>query len=148
MEDLNIKNELIINAPLPAVWEALVNPEHTKKYMFNTAVKSNWKKGSEIAFMDHDKVVVRGKIKDIMEERFLQYTTHVDGTTDIPENYLTVTYSLSPLGERTKLLVTQGNFGRVPYGREKYEHSVAGWKTVLAALKEVAEHLNLVSENN
>jgi uncharacterized protein YndB with AHSA1/START domain len=44
------KQEIIINAPTSKVWDALVNPEMIKQYMFGTNAISDWKKGSPIVF--------------------------------------------------------------------------------------------------
>ncbi|MCE8425412.1 MAG: SRPBCC domain-containing protein [Candidatus Methanoperedens sp.] len=39
-----------VNAPVDKVWEALTNPEIIKQYMFETAVISDWKEGSQIVW--------------------------------------------------------------------------------------------------
>ena len=35
-----------VEAPVPAVWDALVNPAVIKQYMFGADVTSNWKEGT------------------------------------------------------------------------------------------------------
>lgn len=45
---LIIKNVIEISAPAYKVWNALVNPEQTKQYMFGCETVSDWKKGSEL----------------------------------------------------------------------------------------------------
>lgn len=45
---LIITNSITINAPAEKVWDALVNPEQTKKYMFGCEAVSDWKPGSEL----------------------------------------------------------------------------------------------------
>ena len=39
-----------VNAPVEKVWDALVNPELIKKYMFGAEVKSGWKPGDSITW--------------------------------------------------------------------------------------------------
>ena len=39
-----------INASLDKVWDALVNPQVIKQYMFGTQVVSDWKEGSQIVW--------------------------------------------------------------------------------------------------
>ncbi len=39
-ESLFATNTIIINAPADKVWNALVNPAETKKYMFGKAVEA------------------------------------------------------------------------------------------------------------
>ena len=48
MESLFVKNIININAPALKVWDALVNPEQTKKYMFGCETVSDWKPGSPL----------------------------------------------------------------------------------------------------
>jgi len=42
------KKSLIINAPIAKVWDALVNPELIKHYLFGTEAISDWEVGSPI----------------------------------------------------------------------------------------------------
>jgi hypothetical protein len=39
-----------ISAPIAKVWDALVNPETIKQYMFGAEVVSDWNQGSPIAW--------------------------------------------------------------------------------------------------
>ncbi len=48
MDKLFVKNSIVINAPVANVWDALVNPEQTKKYMFGCETVSDWKPGSPL----------------------------------------------------------------------------------------------------
>lgn len=48
MSPLFIKNTITINAPITKVWDALINPEQTKKYMFGCEAVSDWKVGSSL----------------------------------------------------------------------------------------------------
>ena len=43
------KASVTVNAPKARVWDALVNPETIKEYMFGTTVVSDWREGSPIA---------------------------------------------------------------------------------------------------
>jgi len=47
-EPLIVKNSITINAPAAKVWNALVNPEETKKYMFGCETVSDWQVGSPL----------------------------------------------------------------------------------------------------
>jgi uncharacterized protein YndB with AHSA1/START domain len=42
-----------IDAPLAKVWDALVNPDVMRRYMFGTTVVSEWRKGSAIVWRGH-----------------------------------------------------------------------------------------------
>ncbi len=69
MEKLEIKNSITINAPIEKVWDALVNPAQTKKYMFGCETVSDWKVGSNLSWQafyeGKNTVFVTGKIVSI-----------------------------------------------------------------------------------
>ena len=145
---LFIKNEILINAPADAVWDALVNPEKTKQYMFGCETVSDWKKGSTLLWKGHyqgkEVIFVKGHIVDIEPEEKLVYTV-IDPNSDIadiPENYLTVTYRLLPYGEHTLLAVTQGDYAKVAEGERRYKESYnggEGWNPILEGIKKLVE---------
>lgn len=147
-KQLIITNSITINAPAAKVWEVLTNPEQTKKYMFGCETVSDWKTGSTLLWrMDYEGkeyIAVKGKITAIEQDKFLAYTT-IDpnsGIADIPENYLNVTYELSPVNGQTLLTVTQGDYSRVADGARRYEESYndgIGWNPILVEIKKVAE---------
>jgi uncharacterized protein YndB with AHSA1/START domain len=145
---LFVKNTIVINAPTSEVWDALVNPQKTKKYMFGCETVSDWKKGSSLLWKGKhegkDMVFVKGEIVDIKPEKFLVYTT-IDPNTNIDdtsENYLTVTYSLSPEKGKTTLVVTQGDYNKVAEGKRRYEEAYnngEGWHPILVQIKNLVE---------
>lgn len=144
---LIISNTITINAPAAKVWDALVNPEQTKKYMFTCEAISDWKVGSPLLWkMVHDGkalVAVKGTVAEIRPQQFLAYTT-IDpnaGLADVPENYLTVTYSLSAQNDQTELTVTQGDYARVGDGEKRYKDTEegGGWMPILVEIKRLVE---------
>ena len=50
MKEHVVKKEIRINAQPSAVWDALTDPEKTKRYFFNCKVVSSWKEGTPITF--------------------------------------------------------------------------------------------------
>lgn len=103
-----------INAPRSKVWQALVNPEIIKKYLFNTEVISDWKAGSPILYKgewEGKAFADKGKILEIEPEKILKSThwSPLSGVPDSPENYHTVTYALSDRGDKTEVTITQDN---------------------------------------
>ena len=48
MDKLSVKNSIVINAPTTTVWDVLINPEQTKKYMFDCETVSDWNVGSPL----------------------------------------------------------------------------------------------------
>lgn len=45
-----LKKTIAIQASKAEVWDALINPEKIKKYLFGTETKTDWKVGSSIVF--------------------------------------------------------------------------------------------------
>jgi uncharacterized protein YndB with AHSA1/START domain len=129
-----------IHAPVSKVWQALVNPEIIKQYLFNTDVLSDWKVGSPITYKgewEGKAFEDKGKILEIEPEKTLKSThwSPLSGVPDIPENYHTVTYTLSDQGGRTELTITQDNNAT----EEEKAHSEKNWQTVLQGMKELLE---------
>ena len=146
-QEMKIENTIRINAPMEKVWEALTEPEWTKKYMFNCAVESDWKPGSPVLWkMQHEGkeiIPVKGNVEEIIPGRLLKYSV-IDpgmGIPDIPENYLHVTYSLSEADGQTALEVIQDGYEHAARGKERYEEAVqaGGWDSILAVIKGLLE---------
>lgn len=144
---LIVENSIEITAPAARVWDALVNPVQTKKYMFNCEAISDWQVGSPLLWiMIHEGkelVAVKGTIREIRPNHFLAYTT-IDpnaGIADVPENYLTVTYSLTEANGKTTLTVTQGDYSKVGDGEKRYHDTVdgGGWQPILEEIKRLLE---------
>ena len=147
-QPLFIKNTIIFNAPAAKVWDALVNPEQTKKYMYGCEAISDWKKGSSLLWKGQhegkEMTFVKGVIVDITPEKHLSYTViDPNGTLpDVPENYLTVTYDLTSSGNQTTFTVTQGDYSKVGDGENRYKHSYnngEGWNPILVQIKKLVE---------
>src|SRR5215472_7079294 len=117
---LFVKSSVAIHAPAAKVWNALTDPEQTKKYMFGCAALSDWKPGSPLiwkgVFNNVEMVAVKGHVVSIDPHRLLVYTV-IDPNNpevpDIPENYLTVTCELAREGDETILTVSQGDYNTV-----------------------------------
>jgi len=148
-KQLILKNSIAINAPVSKVWDALTNPEQTKKYMFGCETVSDWKVGSPLlwkgSYEGKEMVFVKGNIVDIKPEKFLAYTTIDPNSTidDISENYfLTVTYNLSVEKGQTVLTVTQGDYATVAEGERRYQEAFnggEGWNPILVEIKKLVE---------
>ena len=129
-----------INAPVSKVWQALVNPEIIKQYLFNTDVISDWKVGSPITYQgvwQGRSYEDKGTVLDIVPGRVLKTTfwSSLSGLPDAPEHYKKVTYALAPENGGTRLTVTQDNNAT----EEAREHSEENWKMVLGKLKALLE---------
>ena len=148
MEPLFIKNSISINALPQKVWDALINPEKTKIYMFGCETVSDWKVGSQLlwkaTYEGKEMVFVKGNIIEIEDFKKLVYTVFDPNSTmeDIPQNYLTVTYELIFDENNTTLNVTQGDYNSVGEGEKRYKESYnngEGWNPILVGIKKVVE---------
>ena len=145
-----IENSITINAPASSVWEALVNPEQTKKYMFGCETVSDWQEGSKLDwqanFEGKETVFVTGKILKIEKEKLLSYTTFdpFSDILDIPQNHLTVIYELEEINNSTLLKVRQGDYSKVAQGERRYKEAYnngEGWQPILLKIKDLVENI-------
>jgi uncharacterized protein YndB with AHSA1/START domain len=129
-----------INAPPSRVWDALVNPETIKQYMFGTNVVSDWKEGSPILWKGEWKGKAyedKGVILRLEPERVLQYThfSPLAGLPDAPENHHKVTIDLRDEKTHTVVALTQDNNPT----EEARAHSEGNWGMMLESLKKLLE---------
>ncbi len=137
---LIVKKSIEINADKSKVWDALVNPEKIKLYLFGTETISDWKVGSAIIFQGVWEGVTykdKGTIIEFIPEQKLKYDywSSFSKLEDVPENYQQITFDLMNQDGKTILSLTQEN---VPNQAAK-EHSEANWEVVLNQLKQIVE---------
>ena len=145
---LLVQNSIEINASPAEVWDALVNPDKTKVYMFGCEALSEWEPGSTLLWQANvegtDVVFVKGKIVEIKAPELLKYTVidpHAD-MEDIPKNYLNVTYTLTEENGKTVLTVTQDGFEDAADGEKRYKDTYNngdGWNPILLEIKKLLE---------
>lgn len=146
---LFVNSTITINAAATKVWDALTNPQQTKKYMFGCEATSDYKVGSRLTWEGiYDGklfVAVVGHIVAIEPGKQLVYTTFDPNNPtleDIPSNYLTVTYTLTEENGHTRLDVTQGDFATVADSEKRYNDAYnngEGWNPILVQIKELVE---------
>jgi uncharacterized protein YndB with AHSA1/START domain len=129
-----------INAPSEAVWNALVNPEAIKHYMFGANVVSEWREGGPIVWKGEwqgKSYEDKGVILQFKPETTIQYShfSPLSGLPDKPENYHTVTIELAANGQQTGVSLAQDNNPT----EEARAHSEKNWGMMLTALKQFLE---------
>ncbi len=134
------KAQVEINAPIARVWDALVNPEMIKQYMFGSTVVSDWREGAAIVWKGEWQgrpYEDKGVILKLQPQRTLQYShfSPLSGQPDVPENYHTVTVELSPKGAGTLVTLSQDNNAT----EEERQHSAQNWQMMLGSLKNLLE---------
>ena len=143
MKNFVVKKIVSIKATPSKVWDALTNPEKTRKYFFNCRVFSDWKVGSPITFIGRifliKKIELKGKILRIEPQKILKYAL-VNGPGD-SHSLSTVTDKLSYVKGRTILSITD-DVGEGEGAEKRYKRSVKAWDKVLRRLKELVEQGN------
>ena len=134
------KASTTINIPMSKVWDALTKPHIIKQYLFGTEVTTDWQVGSPITYKglwNGKAYEDKGKVVQIEVEKLLVSTfwSSLSGLPDVPENYKTVRYELTPDGNGTRLTITQDNND----SQEDANHSEQNWKMVLDGLKKLLE---------
>ncbi len=129
-----------INASPGKVWQALVNPDDIRQYMFGTTVVSDWHEGSPIIWKGEwqgKPYQDKGTILQLKPQRILQYShfSPLSGVADVPENYHTVTVELSGEGSQTRVSLAQDNNA----SEAERLHSQQNWESMLLALKKHLE---------
>ena len=146
MNDYIVKKQIAINAQPSEVWDALTNPEKTKKYFFHCEVFSSWQPGEPITFKGKlfliKNIEMTGTILNIEPGKFLQYTIR-NQSDENPANFSTVTDTLEYAEGKTILSVTD-DVGAADGAKDRYEKSLKGWDKVLSGLKELVEEKETV----
>jgi uncharacterized protein YndB with AHSA1/START domain len=77
MTNIEFTTSLKINSSLADVWDALINPEKIKLYLFGTNTQCDWKVGSTLRFTgewEGKAYEDKGTILSIEKEKLLKYT--------------------------------------------------------------------------
>lgn len=138
MSQYIVNKSVRIKAEPAEVWEALTNPEKTKKYFFHCKVYSGWKPGDDITFKGRMLFIIpiemSGKIIEIEPGRLLKYTLK-NGKS---HTFSTVTDMLNYEDGETILTITD-DVGDGDNAQKRYDRSQKGWDKVLAGLKALVE---------
>lgn len=138
-EDHTVRKTIRIEADVDRVWEAITNPEITRKYFFNCEAISDWEVGSRLDFQTKvegvDTVVVSGIITAIEPNSLLEHSCYIPEFDHDPSNHTKVTYKFESEEGATVISVSQGPFE----DEEKRNHTNFSWDTVLSGLKKVLE---------
>jgi uncharacterized protein YndB with AHSA1/START domain len=123
-----------IDAPVARVWDALVDPEAIRRYMFGTTVVSDWTEDSPIVWKGEWKGKAyedTGVILRFERGRVLRYShfSPLSGLPDTPENHHTLTIELVEQAGRTRVSLAQDNN---PTEQARH-HSERNWSAMLGA---------------
>lgn len=138
MGQYTVRKSITLKAAPEVVWDALTNPEKTKKYFFNCEVYSRWQPGSPITFKGKMfwiiPIKMEGKIVNAIPGKLLQYTLQNNGSG----TKSTVTDELEYANGETTLNIAD-DVGDGPGAEKRFTRSEAGWDKVLGGLKKLVE---------
>lgn len=129
-----------VSAPPGRVWIAMTDPDQVAQYMMGSRVDTDWKPGSPITWSgewEGKPYQDKGKILVAEPGRVLEVTHYspLAGDEDVPGNYHTVRYELSPAEDGTAVSLTQGGCE----SEKQAEQFAQNWSGILDGLKKVAE---------
>jgi len=147
MTKLIAEKSIEIAAPASTVWNVLTARSSEWSGLFGAKgpVESDWKPGSEVLWRNADGVVyVTGRIVDSQPATLLRFSVRstqreMQPVSGRAEDDITQTYALAEQGGRTTLSIAHGDFQNLAKGEEIYQAVVAGWDTLLARFKQLAE---------
>jgi uncharacterized protein YndB with AHSA1/START domain len=119
------------------LWEALTSSEFSKRYWFNTELKTDWKIGSPFALVMDGTTTDVGEVLAFDRPRRLSYTFHhVLSEEARNERPTKVVFKLEPYGKLVKLTLTHEDFED---GSKLLNGISKGWPAILASLKTLLE---------
>ena len=126
------------------LWEAISSPDFTQRYFFNTRVDSDFKKGSEISYLQtgpdgSQSVPVKGKILESDPPNRLVHSFEHSMNSQHGKTYSQpsrVVYEMEEMGDLVKLTLTHDDFNG---DRETYESVSGGWPMIINSLKTLLE---------
>jgi len=120
------------------LWQALIDPEFTRKYWFQAWQESEWKPGASWRLMVPDgRVTDSGEVIEIEPHRRLVLSWRNEFKPELrAEGYSRLTYLLEPQGDTVKLTVMH----EIDVPKAKFIEAVSnGWPHILASLKSLLE---------
>jgi uncharacterized protein YndB with AHSA1/START domain len=120
------------------LWQALIDPEFTRKYWYEAWQESEWKPGASWRLMIPDgRVMDAGQVVDIEPHRRLVLSWRNEFKPELSaEGYSRLTYLLEAQGDTVKLTVMH----EINVAGSKFIEAVSnGWPQILASLKSLLE---------
>ena len=119
------------------LWDALTSSEFSKRYWFDTELRSDWRVGSSFALVMNGTTTDVGEILEANRPRRLSYTfRHVLDDDLRAEPATKVVFTLEPHGDLVKLTLTHEGFAD---GSKLLDGISRGWPAILSNLKSLLE---------
>jgi len=119
------------------LWQALTDSAFTRRYWFDTELRSDWKVGSPVALVMAGETTDTGEILEADPPRRLAYTfKHVLDPEMSKEPASKVVFTLEPHGKLVKLTLAHEGFVA---GSKLLDGISKGWPAILSSLKTLLE---------
>ena len=129
--------ETYIKATPEQIWHALTDPDRTRLYFSDLAVRSGWEPGDAYAYDGQHGPAVEGVIEEIDPPRRLTMTFRMVFTPELAaEPPSRVTWEITPVGDACRVTLVHGDLGLSP---ATWQETATGWGIVMAGLKSVVE---------
>lgn len=140
-----IRRELVLEAPIDDVWEALTSP-HQLKQWFGDSADIDLRPGGRARFGWSEFDAVTEAIIDVVD-RPTRFAFRWEALKDTPVEQAStlVEFTLEPHGDGTRLTLVESGFAALPddHYQGRFEENSSGWTAELADLK---KHLSKVSQ--
>lgn len=140
---ISIEEQVLINAPVSAVWEALTHVERMQEWMgepeMHLKIETDWQVGNKFVVRGRHHVPFQnnGIVRDFDPMRRLAYThlSSLSRLPDIPESHATIGFHLAPTNNATSLTLSIAS----PRSATIFEHLQFYWRGTLQVLKQHVE---------
>jgi len=130
---LKIERVFRLPASPSSVWQSLVSPALVSQYHYNKELADTAEKQHECpaANLQECPTFLPGGILEYEEGRRVKFSTFDPkaGLSDLPQNYLHISYCLTPNADGVELSVLIENFME---NESRFQHSKAGWESTVA----------------
>lgn len=128
--------ELYIRTTADRLWQAITDPEFTRRYWYGALSVSEWRVGSRWESRSSTgEVYLEGEIVEIDPPRRLIHTFHVVHESAAAEDPpSTVEWEITPMGDACRLRVMHSG-----QGDATRRYTSGGWETILSGLKTLLE---------
>jgi uncharacterized protein YndB with AHSA1/START domain len=128
--------EIDIAAAPDRVWETLTEPAAVKQWMFGADLETDWQVGSPIVWKgeyEGKPYADKGEVLlyDAPQRMAVSHFSPTTGQDDVPENYHTLVYTLTPIDHGTHVTLTQDNNG----SDDEAQHATENWQQALQGIK-------------
>jgi uncharacterized protein YndB with AHSA1/START domain len=137
-----IEKEVVVEAPIDAVWRVITEPRHIKQW-FASEAELEPRVGAEgrLHFESGSTSFLQIEAYE-PPHRFAYRWLHQEGTRARPENSTLVEFILQPEGDKTRIRVVESGFDQIDWGDEAkaklIEDHSRGWQVLSERLRDYA----------